>query len=188
MHVQYTPTLSPHDVERFWRLVDKHGPIPSHCPELGPCWLWTRKPNCRGYGRFGVGGRVFMAHRVAYVVGTGGIPDGLLILHRCDVRLCCRFSHLFLGDCAANSQDMVLKGRSASGDRAPFRQYPELVMRGEEHPQAKLSLVAVEEIKRILLLEERPSQEALAERFGVTQSTISNIKRGIVWKDATVLQ
>jgi hypothetical protein len=40
--------------ERFWKKVDKNGPVPAHRPELGPCWLWTGALVGRGY-RVGLG-------------------------------------------------------------------------------------------------------------------------------------
>ena len=41
------PTLE----ERFWKYVDRHGSVPEHRPELGPCWLWLKGINRDGYGR-----------------------------------------------------------------------------------------------------------------------------------------
>ena len=38
--------------ERFYSHVDKDGPVPEHCPELGPCWEWTGSLNQFGYARF----------------------------------------------------------------------------------------------------------------------------------------
>lgn len=101
---------------RFWAKVDKNGPVPAHCPELGPCWLWTRATDRRGYGRFGIGPaancRMFGAHRVAMAL-TGTIPpDDLFGCHHCDNPPCCNPAHLFLGTCADNCADMVAKGRS----------------------------------------------------------------------------
>lgn len=40
------------DEARFWANVDKNGPIPEHCPELGPCWIWTGGCDASGYGLF----------------------------------------------------------------------------------------------------------------------------------------
>ena len=50
--------------ERFWRNVNKDGPLPEGKPELGPCWVWTAAKNGNGYGAFSPGGGVAaLAHR-----------------------------------------------------------------------------------------------------------------------------
>lgn len=90
----------------------------------------------RGYRRSTLNGRRDLAHRNAWVAATGEpIPEGMLVLHCCDNRACAqaegrgvyvvdgveyeRRGHLWLGPPAANSRDMVLKGRSLSGHRHP---------------------------------------------------------------------
>lgn len=78
------------------------------------CWLWlgaTRGP----YGqtrRGGPGGgpKVY-AHRLSYEVNVGPIPDGLLVLHRCDTPRCVNPRHLFIGTDRENALDKVAKGR-----------------------------------------------------------------------------
>jgi hypothetical protein len=134
--------------ERFWASVDKNGPVPAHRPELGPCWVWKGKPNETGYGRVGIEGRVELAHRVAWKLVNGAIPDGLGVLHHCDNRMCQRAerdpakSHLFLGDRGDNARDMAAKGRAHlqrnpkafAGDRHWKRRHPERVPRKGTRP------------------------------------------------------
>jgi hypothetical protein len=77
------------------------------------CWEWTGAINDSGYGRF----RVRLspdprAHRVAWIIDNGDIPDGMQVLHRCDNRRCVRVSHLFLGTHDDNMRDMAEKGRA----------------------------------------------------------------------------
>ena len=91
--------------ERFWRHVDK----------AGDCWLWTKAVDSRGYGRFGLkganaGGWV-LAHRYAFQLTRGPIPDGMHVCHTCDVRNCVNPDHLFLGTALDNMRDMIAKGR-----------------------------------------------------------------------------
>lgn len=75
--------------ERFWSKVDKHGPIPAHSPELGPCWVWTACLNRDGYGRFGAGdGSVRAAYRWAYESLVGPLAPGLEPDHLCRNRAC----------------------------------------------------------------------------------------------------
>lgn len=70
--------------QRFWPRVDKHGPLPSHRPDLGPCWLWTTTASTtNGYPQFRHGRRMVLAYRFAYETIVGPIPDGLQLDHLC---------------------------------------------------------------------------------------------------------
>lgn len=101
-------------VNRFWKKVDKNGPIVR--PELGPCWLWTRKLTKRKYGMvWWTDQRSQFAHRVSYQLHYGDIPVDLFVLHRCDTRHCVRPDHLFVGTKQDNASDMISKGRQLSG-------------------------------------------------------------------------
>jgi hypothetical protein len=87
-------------LERFEAKVNKNGPAPEYRPDLGPCWLWTANIGDGGYGRIrigtkGAGGsRLVRAHRVAYQLFKGPIPDGLEPDHLCRVRHCVNPGHL----------------------------------------------------------------------------------------------
>ena len=81
--------------ERFWEKVDRNGPVPAHRPELGPCWLWCAQKLTSGYGRFTVStGKQVVAHRMAYELVRGAIPDGLELDHLCKNEPCVNPSHL----------------------------------------------------------------------------------------------
>jgi hypothetical protein len=73
--------------ERFWVKVDKEGPVPTHRPELGPCWRWKASRTAAGYGAFGVdaahGGGTRVAHLVAYWLLVGQVPEDLELDHLC---------------------------------------------------------------------------------------------------------
>jgi hypothetical protein len=92
---------------RFWSKVDKSG---------GPdaCWNWmakSRSHSGNGYGNFNYNGKAAHAHRVAWELTNGPIPNGLFGCHKCDNPLCCNPAHLFLGTAKDNSADMHAKGR-----------------------------------------------------------------------------
>ncbi len=69
-------------IERFWGKVDKAGLVPVHRPELGSCWMWIESCQ-KGYGSFYLNGRKVGAHRFAYELLVGPVPDGLELDHLC---------------------------------------------------------------------------------------------------------
>lgn len=89
---------------RFWDRVDKSG----------DCWEWTGAKNKYGYGMLPYGPRKarksFGAHRVSYEIHFGVIPDGLLVLHKCDNKSCVNPAHLELGNQSKNVQDAYDRG------------------------------------------------------------------------------
>lgn len=106
--------------DRFWEKVNKSGPVPEHVPELGNCWIWTackakKKDGKLDYGHFRFEGKIETAHRMSWILANGNIPDGMLVLHRCDNPTCVRITHLFLGSSNDNAQDCLAKGRVKFG-------------------------------------------------------------------------
>lgn len=75
------------------------------------CWEMGGHRMKGGYVHIMRGGRRMLAHRMSYELHYGPIPDGLLVLHRCDNAACVRPTHLFLGTHRDNTTDMVEKGR-----------------------------------------------------------------------------
>jgi len=90
------------------------------------CQLWVNAVNRSGYGVIFYDGKSRLAHRVAWTVKHGEIPDGLCVLHRCDVRCCINTDHLFLGTNKDNVDDKVNKGRAIG-------------FAGESNPNVKIS-------------------------------------------------
>lgn len=58
------------------------------------CWLWTRGKTAKGYGVVYHCGKQLYAHRVAYELVKGPIPDGLELDHLCRVHACINPDHL----------------------------------------------------------------------------------------------
>lgn len=76
------------------------------------CWEYTGHIMASGYGRLSFGGNHnYLAHRLAYKLTFGSIPDGMLVCHKCDNRKCINPDHLFLGTHLDNTFDMLLKNR-----------------------------------------------------------------------------
>lgn len=103
--------------ERFWSKVDTHGPTPEHCPEIGPCWIWTGSTRSNGYGQFSFRiaprrSKTWGAHKTAFVLSGGELtPEHPWTLHHCDNPPCVRPSHLFAGSPSDNTRDAMRKGR-----------------------------------------------------------------------------
>lgn len=154
------------------------------------CWEWTARLTKDGYGQFRTGGKGspnVPAHRVAWTLAYGDVPDGLLVLHRCDNRCCVRPDHLFVGTPADNSADMVAKARAASGSRnARFgaKDFPqptrERRARGEHNGWARLTEDDVRVIREAYATGQW-RQVDLAERFGTPQTNISRIVNRRAW-------
>lgn len=107
---------------RFWSRVEK----------TDGCWLWAGYPT-GGYGRIRVDGRRMAAHRFAYELLVGPIPDGLVIDHLCRNPLCVNPAHLEATTQQINvlrgeappahqaKQDRCLRGHLLSGDNLIIR-------------------------------------------------------------------
>lgn len=107
--------------ERFWEKVDLNGPPPPDpwVPIVTGCWLWTASVEGRdykmgrGYGTFFLrkeAGRCIFtnAHRFAYELLVGPIPNGMTIDHLCRVTTCVNPDHLE----ATSNRNNILRGMS----------------------------------------------------------------------------
>lgn len=156
------------------------------------CWEWPKTINpVTGYGHMTarVAGKtvLFTAHRLSYELLGGGIPDELQVLHRCDNRRCFNPRHLFVGTQKDNIHDMMEKGRSPDrsataerGDRHWAKRMPERIPRGSALTQAKLTEADVAIIRAATT--GYGTGVRLAERYGISQSAISSIRKGKCWK------
>lgn len=149
--------------ERFWSKVNR-------IDDGNSCWEWTGGTTDWGYGILGTNryGNI-RAHRFAWELENGPIPDGLWVLHKCDNPRCVRVSHLFLGSHQDNMSDMVEKGRANSGIRP----------KGSDHGNSKLNEDQVTEIRSRTATGE--SKIAIAAEFGVSVSLIYAIHNRHIW-------
>ena len=124
------------------------------------CWFWQGNVNSDGYGIFILSGeKPVRAHRYAYELYVGKIPEGKIIMHKCDNPPCVNPNHLQIGTKADNNADTAKKRRHNYGI---------------DHWNGRLSDGDVATIRA-----STEKQSVLALRFGVHQSHISKIKNGV---------
>lgn len=152
--------------KRFWSKVLRGDPE--------ECWMWQGAKTYNGYGRFNFEGRLTGAHQASFLLSGRTIESGKCVLHKCDTRGCVNPHHLFLGTRAENMQDMVAKGRHR------HQVYPEGRPHGSRNGRAKLTDAQVLEIRAQLAA--GSTQQALADKFGVVQTSISRIALGQGWQ------
>lgn len=121
------PTSRDKSVEaRFWEKVDRNGGAPAnpHTAVAGQCWIWTaaqRSKHHPGYGAFRYKGKQQLAHRVAWQMVRGEIPDGLVLDHLCRRPACVNPDHLETTDQGSNVRRSLTKthckrGHELAGD------------------------------------------------------------------------
>lgn len=176
---------------RFWSKVAIAGP--------DDCWLWQACMSDNGYGFFRLDNKQWRAHRVAWQLTYGDIPEELRVLHKCDVPLCVNPNHLFLGTDTDNMHDRDAKGRQAKGERHGWYTHPEkrprgdrngarthperrVYRRGEQSPVSKLTADQVREI-RARYAAGGCSYTDLGREFSISRSQIGRIVTGEFWKD-----
>lgn len=141
-------------IERFRRFVDRRGE--------DECWPWTGRVNSGGYGEFR-DVKMRKAHRVAYELYVGPIPDGEVVRHKCDNPSCVNPRHLIPGTQKQNVRDRYVRGR-------------DFHHRGEDHGKSKLSRGQVISI-RLEAAAGTPQREIDA-RYGISQFGVRYAIRG----------
>lgn len=165
--------------DHYWRNHERKFGLPAldrfeksieRIPESG-CWLWTCALNRNGYGKVKVDGRHLTAHRWSWAIHNGTVPEGMWVLHRCDVPACVNPTHLFLGDVQKNVDDMWAKGRRGAmrGGSLPNEKNPNCSFSDEE-------ISAIRAARKV----SPETNKALAKRFGISETHFSHIVRGLV--------
>lgn len=148
-------------IARFESRINK---TPGHGPD-GDCWVWSGMVNNKGYGSFKIRKiqedgtskyPLLMSHRFAYSIWVGPIPEGRIIMHRCDNPPCCNPAHLVLGSQYENLADASNKDR-----REKFKLTRELVYEIQER-----------------YANGGGSIRSLAREYGVGKTTIENVIKG----------
>ncbi len=69
------------------------------------CHEWQALMHRDGYGKFCLNQKTIPAHRAAYLLLKGEIPEGMMVLHKCDNRKCVNPDHLYIGTAKDNCRD-----------------------------------------------------------------------------------
>jgi hypothetical protein len=147
----------------FWSLVDKSGALPD--PATGvksKCWLWLGSVTDQGYGRFKAGGKTYLISRYAWREKGKPDPGALTVSTRCRNKLCVRHLHL-----KSRAEIMASVSRRLAA--------------GEDSYLARVTSRQVLLIRK-LYAKGCVTQKALAERFGISTSTVKNILARRSWK------
>jgi hypothetical protein len=131
-------------------------------PQRNGChnWIGALMPN--GYGQIHSKGKTAYAHRVAWELVHGEVPESAYVLHSCDNRRCVNVAHLWLGSFQDNMDDMTNKMRHAHGRR---------------NGHAKLTVAEVRAIREAI-----GTNSGIAGLFGITPSLVSMIRTHRIWK------
>lgn len=131
------------------------------------CMEWIAGKDRGGYGIIKFANKNTRAHRAAYELWIGQIPEGMCVLHKCDNPSCINPEHLFLGTQQDNMIDMSNKGRSVPA-----------ICNGENNGRAKLTEGQVIQIRAITGLTHRE----ISDMFGIKRGSVTNIRLGKTWK------
>ena len=135
------------------------------------CLVWTGAKKPTGYGNLTIGKEWKSAHRVAWEINNGQIPDGLVVMHVCDNPSCCNPLHLVLGTMRQNMHDMIKKERHGFFKNRAV---------GERNGKSKLAISDVKKIRK--RLNNGETQSSIACDYGVSQTVISSIARKRTWR------
>lgn len=156
--------------ERFWSKVKKGDPA--------SCWEWQGWAGENRYGRIGIGKTYFLAHRVSWELANGKtIPDGMVVMHKCDNPSCVNPSHLTIGTPRDNALDAISKGRwnTQIGNHQGFK-------KGHISVRRKLTPEQAKSIKAALT--NGASLRELSGQYTVPRMSILLIKRNQIYREA----
>ena len=161
--------------EDYKRKVESRILAKSHVNPITGCRIWEGSKDANGYGAIHLYDQYLAIHRVAYEIWVSPIPEGKILMHKCDNPSCIEPQHLKIGTTKDNNKDRSLKGRTN-------RSY------GEDNPYSKLTEEAVYEIKTLFKqgITSKESRKKLAEKYRVTPECIYAVQMERTWKHISV--
>lgn len=153
------------------QLIDR---IRSRCEEVGDCWEWqgavqqrSRSPVMRHNGKQQCVRR-WLAEALGHAV------DGKVVTYRCRNHLCCKPEHLQV------MTEMELRKRTNKTQQRFMSMTRRQRVAAFKRATAKLTLEQVQAIR-----EDARTQREIAKDYGVSQTTVSRIRRGEIWRNYT---
>lgn len=152
-------TLTERDIARFRAKI-------TATPQ-GECWPWGSYKDTCGYGKFKIGQKQHMAHRISYLIAIGPIPKWATVLrHSCDNPGCVNPAHLQPGTQKDNAADRKARGREGKHQ-------------GELNGRSIVHASDIEEIRRSVSAGTR--QTAIAKEYGITKQAVWRIVHNVTW-------
>jgi len=81
------------------------------------CWIWQGKPN-QGYENFYMNGKAHPAHRALFKIHIHDVPDGIMVCHKCNNKMCVNSNHLY-ADSHTNNMNDLRKAKTLAGENNP---------------------------------------------------------------------
>lgn len=138
------------------------------------CWIWNGY-KCEPKKMYGLTSLVLhgtkkkiLAHRAAYTLWKGDIPQGLFVLHSCDTPLCVNPDHLHIGTAQKNIDEMKERGRERKAS-------------GVKNHKSKINMDIARNIRK--MHQEGKTHRQIAELVGIKYNTIHYITSGKTWKE-----
>lgn len=167
--LQQPMEITHHTLRFFWS-KNRVGYKPDQSKDcyagLDSCWLWSGSLAPDGYGKVKLNNKFTSAHRLSWMIHHGEIPEGKIIMHKCDNRACVNPNHLHLGTTQENTIDCINKKRKNPA-------------MGEKLPQSKLNEVSVKAIRDAS--RRGVSQAKIAKTFGLCQQAIHKVVSRKTW-------
>lgn len=131
------------------------------------CLTYMRARSPFGYGVVRHDGKTWRAHRLAWHLVCGPIPQGLHLLHHCDNPPCLEVAHLYLGTQSQNMQDRLSRGRGLGVPLSDEQRYQIATRYEHQHVRPKTPGNSCKE---------------LCAEFGVSQKRLLKVVREF-WED-----
>jgi hypothetical protein len=148
--------------ERFWRNVNKSD----------GCWLYGIGA-FSGYRSLALGAKsagTIGVHKYSYELHHGPVPDGMVVMHKCDNPRCVNPDHLEVGSYEDNTQDMYGKGRAKPA-----------IVQGRNNGKSKLTEADV----RYIRANPERGHKDLADELGVSPNAVRGVRIGRTWNHIT---
>lgn len=150
------------------------GKFLSRIKKTDACWLWVAATTAHyGHGVLRFKNKMVKAHRVSWEIFRGEVPEGMCVLHKCDIPNCVNPDHLFIGTQTDNMKDMDSKGRRGRRSEGVGKSL------GSKNGATKMTdadIIAIREVPA-----RRGVGAALAAKFGISHSSVVRIRSRETW-------